>query len=85
MVSQCFWADPSLSPPSTAFSRLPLRLTRLLEGFDDHNHQTGVLRLKSRMNQSGGSKKRRVFSGFFQHPLGTAIIASQYCGIGARF
>jgi Hydantoinase/oxoprolinase N-terminal region len=33
--------------------------------FDDHNHQTGVLRLKSRMNQPGSSQKRRVFSGFF--------------------
>ena len=29
MGSQCFWADPSLSPPSTAFFRLPLRLARL--------------------------------------------------------
>ena len=29
LVSPCFWADPSLSPPSTAFFRLPLRLARL--------------------------------------------------------
>jgi len=29
MVSQCFWAGPSLSPPSTAFFRLPLQLARL--------------------------------------------------------
>ena len=39
VVSQCFWADPSLSPPSTAFFRLPLRLARLTT---HHAHAGGT-------------------------------------------
>jgi hypothetical protein len=68
MVFQCFWADPSLSPPSTAFFRLPLRLARLAT----HHCHAGGTRQSS--HSACAATRGLAQSGFYE--IAFAILAA---------
>ena len=75
MVSQCFWADPSLSPPSTAFFRLPLRLARLAT----HHAHAGGTRQSS--HNTGAAGRGLAQSGFYEIAFATLAATVVPCDL----
>ena len=75
MVSQCFWAGPLLSPPSTAFFRLPLRLARLAT----HHAHAGGTRQSS--HSTGAAARGLAQSGFYEIAFATLAATVVPCDL----